>query len=166
MPTDVEAGGLRSAFLHDTGDVAPGRIRKPVIPDRRIFSRPDLEVDGVHARGTHGHQYFAGVRLRYIEIFGLDDVLAAEAAEPDQFAHGRLRNAGAPTADGNPRSKEPVRDVTYGVAAIERCGPYSPPDRSSGMKPGSMKKRRRFKQTTSLKERLASFAAVGITDRI
>jgi hypothetical protein len=53
-----------------------------------------------------------------------------------------------------PKSRSAM--LTYGVAAIERRGPYS--DRSSGMKPGSMKKRRRFKQTTSLKERLASFA--------
>jgi len=54
LVADFEPCRLRTAFLDDSGHIAPERIGQPIILHRRIFSGADLEVDRIDTCRAHG----------------------------------------------------------------------------------------------------------------
>src|SRR5882757_8924571 len=78
---DLEPRRLCPAFLDDSGNIAPERIRQPIVLYRRILSRPDFEVDRIDARGADAHQNLSGIGLRYVELLRPQDFLTAEMME-------------------------------------------------------------------------------------
>lgn len=76
-----EPRGLGAALLHDSGKVPAQCVWETVVLHSRVLDRPDLEVDRIDARGTHGDQHLTGVRKGGVRFVGLKDFLSTEAMD-------------------------------------------------------------------------------------